>query len=198
MFPLGTVVLPTEPIPLQLFEPRYLVMIGDVLDGDRAFGTCLIERGSEVGGDDQRLDVATLVDVVDARQVPGGRWAVHGQGRSRIRVLRWLDDDPYPRADVEDFPDPTPGPAEVERLDEVRAGLEEAVATLLARRGRTVPPDWLANLSEDPSTASFQLAANCPAGPLDRYRLLAAPTVGLRLALVEEIIADLPGMGAGG
>lgn len=198
MFPLGTVVVPTQPIPLQLFEPRYLALIDDVLAGDRTFGTCLIERGSEVGGGDQRLDVATLVDVVDANRRPDGRWAVQGLGRSRIRVVEWRDDDPYPQAEVEEFPDPDPNPAELERLDDVRIALRSAVGKLLGARGRSLPDGWLEHLADDPSTASFQLAAVCPAGPLDRYRLLAAPTVGLRLALLAELVADLPDVGPGG
>ncbi|WP_415830929.1 LON peptidase substrate-binding domain-containing protein [Janibacter anophelis] len=55
MFPLGTVLLPGNPLPLQVFEPRYLAMLRDIAGGDGRFGVVLIERGFEVGGGDQRL-----------------------------------------------------------------------------------------------------------------------------------------------
>ncbi|HEX5095168.1 MAG TPA: LON peptidase substrate-binding domain-containing protein, partial [Acidimicrobiia bacterium] len=57
MFPLGTVLFPHALLPLQVFEPRYRVMMRNLLDGEREFGVVLIERGSEVGGGDVRFDV---------------------------------------------------------------------------------------------------------------------------------------------
>lgn len=55
MFPLGSVLLPGSPLPLQVFEPRYRAMLDDCLAGDQRFGVVLIERGFEVGGGEQRL-----------------------------------------------------------------------------------------------------------------------------------------------
>jgi uncharacterized protein len=57
MFPLGTVLFPYALLPLQVFEPRYRVMMHHVLEGDREFGVVLIERGSEVGGGGARVGV---------------------------------------------------------------------------------------------------------------------------------------------
>ena len=56
MFPLGTVLFPHTPLALRIFEQRYLMMLGRVLDDDEpSFGVVLIERGSEAGGGDQRI-----------------------------------------------------------------------------------------------------------------------------------------------
>ncbi len=38
--------------------------------------------------------------------MPDGRWALGTVGTRRIRVREWLADDPYPRADVDDWPEP--------------------------------------------------------------------------------------------
>lgn len=192
MFPLGLVVVPTQRIPLQLFEPRYLTLIDDVLAGDRVFGSVLIERGSEVGGGDQRLPIGTMVTVAAARRAAEDRWLVEGLGIERIRIIEWLPDEPYPRAEVEPYPDPDPGPAEVALLDGVRSRLRDVVASLVESTGGRVPDGWLADLADDPTLASFQLVDNAPFGPFDRYQLLAADTVGLRLALLDELLADVP------
>ncbi len=54
MFPLSAVLFPYASMPLHVFEPRYRALMRDCLAGDPRFGVVLIERGSEVGGGDQR------------------------------------------------------------------------------------------------------------------------------------------------
>ena len=49
LFPLGTVLFPGMQLPLQLFEPRYLQMFGDIARQDSRFGVVLIKEGVEVG-----------------------------------------------------------------------------------------------------------------------------------------------------
>ena len=49
IFPLGTVLFPGGPLPLWIFEPRYLDMVSECLRSERPFGVCLIRSGSEVG-----------------------------------------------------------------------------------------------------------------------------------------------------
>ncbi len=44
MFPLRSVLLPDLPLPLRVFEPRYLKMLGDLLEEDEPeFGVVLID-----------------------------------------------------------------------------------------------------------------------------------------------------------
>src|SRR3954463_5849136 len=106
MFPLGSVLLPHMPLPLRVFEPRYLAMLRDILaDEPSEFGVALIERGQEVGGGDVRVDIATVAQV-GSLDTSGDSILLIAQGVRRIRVERWLDDAPYPRAVVTDLPDP--------------------------------------------------------------------------------------------
>lgn len=170
MFPLGSVTAPGSALPLQVFEPRYVELLRQCLADERRFGTVLIERGSEVGGGDQRCDVGSFVTIASAEPTPDGRWAVLGIATGRLRVVEWLPDDPYPLAVVEPFPD---GPD------------DDATAAALARAGEVVRawlrraaelglgvPDPAIGLSDDPSLASHQLSALSPLGPLDRLDLL--------------------------
>ena len=112
MFPLGSVLVPHMLLPLHVFEPRYRILfeelVGELprpddqasLGSEPRFGVTMIERGSEVGGGEVRAAVGTLATVVGAQLAEDGRWAVVAVGGERIRVLNWLDDDPYPRAEV--------------------------------------------------------------------------------------------------
>ncbi len=186
MFPLGSVLFPSLVLPLHIFEERYRSLMRDVLDGDREFGVCLIERGSEVGGGDVRLPVGTVATVQEAAELPDGRWATITVGTRRIRIERWLDDDPYPRADVIDFPDPPPTPAETELLETVTASVTRALDKV-ARLGESADASTT-DLADDPVLASYQLAALSPLSTIDQQRLLSAPTVGLRLADLHELL----------
>src|SRR5688500_16539615 len=105
MFPLGTVLFPSMLLPLHVFEPRYRQLTAECIEHDREFGVVLIERGHEVGGGDSRTSVGTLARIVQAQPFPDGRWALAAVGTSRIRVVEWLPDDPYPRAELEPLPD---------------------------------------------------------------------------------------------
>jgi Lon protease-like protein len=108
MFPLSAVLFPRGVLPLHIFEPRYLTMITEAIQDDGTFGVVLIERGSEVGGGDVRFDVGTVAQIVNARTIEDGRMAVMAVGSRRVRVSRWLTDDPYPQALVDDYPQGEP------------------------------------------------------------------------------------------
>src|SRR6478736_9438997 len=105
MFPLGTVLFPHALLPLHVIEERYRRMTQRVLRGDGEFGVVLIERGSEVGGGDARFRIGTVAQVVRAQELPDGGYALATVGMRRIRVTRWLDDDPFPQASVVDLAD---------------------------------------------------------------------------------------------
>lgn len=182
MFPLGSVLVPGGVLPLHVFEPRYQALMADCLDGDGRFGVVLIERGSEVGGDDQRAGVGTIATIERYERFDDGRFGLIAVGRSRCRVDRWLDDAPYPRADVEEWPDLPPEPG-----DEV---LVDRAAQLL-ERFRT-PDDPLPERSPDPSLASHQLTVLAPLGPYDRYRLLCEDRPAARLRRLIGLIEELP------
>ena len=49
LFPLNIVLFPDGPLPLRIFETRYLDMVGRCLRGTQEFGVALIRHGSEVG-----------------------------------------------------------------------------------------------------------------------------------------------------
>jgi Lon protease-like protein len=188
MFPLGSVLLPGVVLPLHVFEPRYRALVRDCLAGDRSFGVVLIERGSEVGGGDVRTDVGTLARIVRVDELPGERYGVVAVGLHRIRVTRWLPDDPYPRAEVEPWPDRS-GPAaggDEAALTEVTALLRRAAA-LRTELGEPAPPLDL-ELGDDPVVAGYRATALSPLGPVDRHDLLCASTAGERIDRLRELL----------
>lgn len=192
MFPLGTVLFPSLVLPLHIFEPRYRRLIQDVLAGDAEagpeFGVCLIERGSEVGGGDVRVGVGTVARVHEASELPDGRWAVIAVGVRRMIVDAWLPDDPYPRAEVSDLPDPIPDAHQLDLLPEVEGRLRTALAKVAELGGSATPATF--ELSDDPVLASHQMSALAPIATIDQQSLLAAGSVGMRLASLHAALGD--------
>ena len=188
MFPLGTVLFPSLFLPLHIFEPRYRQLARHCMDGDREFGVVLIERGSEVGGDDVRTSVGTVARILDATELDDGRWVLGTVGTRRIRVTRWLPDDPYPRADVEDWEDAVPGPDAADGYRNVMAHLRRA----LALKAELAEPaaDATIELSDDPGLGSFQVGAVAPIGPADQQRVLMAEGPDQRLQLLELLLSE--------
>jgi hypothetical protein len=189
MFPLGSVLFPSAFLPLHVFEPRYRALVTHALEGDQEFGVVLIERGSEVGGGDVRTDVGCVARIVEAVEMDDGRWAIGALGTRRVRVTDWLPDDPYPRAEVEQWDDEGPGgDVLADRYDETVTVLRRVLA-LRAELGDAGPPATT-ELAEDPVLGSYQTAALAPMGPMDQQRALAAPGPLARLDLVAEWLGE--------
>ena len=199
MFPLEVAMLPGEELPLRIFEPRYVAMVGDCIAmSEPVFGVVLIAAGREVGGGDRRCDVGALARVVDCQNLGVGRFRLLSVIGERIRVSRWLDDDPYPRAEVEAWPDE---PGDVGR-DEVAARIadvEERMVALFDRIGqaRGTPirsRDIVAAAAVDPANRLYALASRVPMGQADRYAVLAAPTETARLHALREAVDSVTAM----
>ena len=184
MFPLGSVLFPAMPLPLRVFEPRYLQMLQDLLpDGPAEFGVVLIERGQEVGGGEKRFDVGTVCQVAELK-VADGYLALLGEGTRRIEIVEWTSEDPYPRARVRDLPPLEWDDDLQERFDQTEA----LVRRTLARASEFDDLSWSPSvqLSDDPVDAMWQLAAIAPLGPLDQLQLLRCAT---SRELVDAIFA---------
>lgn len=85
LFPLGTVLFPDGPLPLRVFEPRYLDMISRCLKDETQFGVLLINEGSEVGAADT-YPVGTKAQICDWYQGSDGILGVTAVGTQRFRL----------------------------------------------------------------------------------------------------------------
>lgn len=86
LFPLHTVLYPGGPLPLRIFEARYLDMLGTCLKSSTPFGVLLIRSGSETGPA-TTWDVGTLARIVDWYQGSDGVLGVTAIGEQRFRLI---------------------------------------------------------------------------------------------------------------
>jgi uncharacterized protein len=196
MFPLGSVLLPGGVLPLHVFEPRYRQMVIDCLqsDGTPEFGQALITHGREAGGGDERAMIGTVAQMVQVEALDEERYAIVAVGVRRIAIKAWLPDDPYPLADVDDFPDVDPDLTNLAVDIAATHGRVRAALALAKELGDVYVDMADTDIADDPLVATYHLSSLAPIGPADRYRLLAAPGPRERLDLLDSVLDDVEAM----
>ncbi|MGZ9809073.1 LON peptidase substrate-binding domain-containing protein [Pseudoroseicyclus sp. H15] len=184
LFPLpGAVLLPRARLPLQIFEPRYLAMMDDVLKSpERLIGMIQPTR------DDESLhQVGCAGRVTSFTETEDGRYMITLMGRSRFRVLEELETfTPYPRAKVDwwDFRADR-GPAEADNA------LDRTAFLGLLRRffdSEGLSTDWDALEAAEDEIMINALSMLCPFEPEDKQALLEAPGLTQRREVLEALI----------
>ena len=116
LFPLGLVLLPKERIPLHIFEDRYRTMVGECLDGETEFGIIwLSDDGLKEIGCSARID--RVLERFD-----DGRLNILVEGTAPFRLLRRIEELPYPAGDVELLDDLADGDPDVATAARARYG----------------------------------------------------------------------------
>lgn len=92
LFPLGAVLLPGGRMPLRVFEPRYVDLIGACLKQNTEFGVIWIREGSEVVSAPvspmpKLAQLGTAARIVDWTSLPGGLLGVTIEGTQKFRLL---------------------------------------------------------------------------------------------------------------
>jgi ATP-dependent Lon protease len=174
LFPLPMVLLPTEQVPLHIFEDRYKELIGECLEEDRPFGVLYADGDGiqEVGT--HALVIQVLTRFGDGRMnvlVEGGeRFRVHeltaGRSFQTGRTSPLLDDD-----------DPADASA-VEHALELFEHLRELTVSEVE-----APPG-------DSPQLSYALASRVELEPEIKQGLLQATSERVRLERVSDLLVD--------
>lgn len=189
MFPLNLVLFPGQILPLHIFEDRYRLMVKEIIDKDREFGVVLIERGSEVGGGDTRKNIGTLAQIIDYEKSNDGRWFLLTQGTKRIEATRWIEDLPYPRAEVSLFTEEQSISIDSEEWLATVTHMRRVLA-ILAELGDDVAP-ISTNISEDLFLGLFEMSSILPLTPLDAQQLLEIDSFSKRYSLLKKFLETL-------
>lgn len=106
------IVLPCEKLPLNIFEPRYRLMVRRILEGNHRMGMAILD--STMG---HIADFACEVEITECEPLPDGRFYIEVEGRRRFRILRSWDQDGYRVGEVEWVQDIHPPEETRERAD---------------------------------------------------------------------------------
>jgi len=171
LFPLGLVILPSEVVPLHIFEERYKAMVNECLAREQEFGIVwLSDDGLREVGCACRIE--RILERLD-----DGRMNLLARGTKPFRVLERRGHLPYPAGVVEFLAD------QVEKADEeLLAQAREAYAELVRRAtDRSPDADELAKMG------AYEMAATVDFGLDAKQGLLDLRSEEARLGLVTRL-----------
>jgi Lon protease-like protein len=171
LFPLGLVALPTELVPLHIFEERYKTMIGRCLDEGSEFGIVwMSEDGLRPIG--CACEIAEVVE-----RMEDGRINLIARGTRPFRIDARQDELPYPAGTVEFLTDRS------EDLDTTAAEEAHAAYADLVNEATDREPD----LTEIGAMSAYQMAATVEFGLDAKQGLLDLRSESARLRLVTRL-----------
>jgi Lon protease-like protein len=171
LFPLGMVLLPTERVPLHIFEPRYRELISECLEDDREFGLLLSdEQGLRTVG-----TRAAVTDVLE--RFDDGRLNVLVEGRERFRLVALTSGRAFETAEIEPLED-EPGEPPGEEKERALAQLQRVAELAGADVGDV----------DATETTAFGLAARVEFEPELKQRLLELRSEPARLKTLTDLL----------
>lgn len=193
IFPLAAaLLLPDGRMPLNIFEPRYLKMIDDVLAGNRIIGMIQprLDGTKREDGEPELCDVGCCGRLTSFSESGDGRYLVSLQGICRFRVSEELPvKTPYRQCLINPFVadlDPAAGEEEVDREQ-----LLKAFRNYLDANG--MEADWESVSRAENGTLVNALSMMSPYGPAEKQALLEAPDLKTRsetlVAITEMALA---------
>ena len=129
LFPLGLVALPSELVPLHIFEERYKTMMARVLEEEGEFGIVWV-------ADDGLRPIGCACEIAEVlERMPDGRLNLVARGTRAFRIEARQDELAYPAGTVEFLPDRD------EAIDEDAAGEAHEVYADLVEQATDRAPD---------------------------------------------------------
>ena len=187
LFPLHTVLFPDGPLPLRIFEARYLDMVSDCLKRDAPFGILLIREGSETGPA-TTCEVGTLARITDWYQGSDGLLGITALGEARFRLVAAdRGPDGLNTGEVETLPEPVPVP-----LPEDLRPLARMLESVLDDLGRLYEP--LPRRYDDAAWVSYRFAEILPISPDEKQVCLETDDPLARLQLVRRALHEVRGI----
>jgi Lon protease-like protein len=171
LFPLGLVALPSELVPLHIFEERYKTMIGRCLDDGSEFGIVwMAEDGLRPIG--CACEIAEVVE-----RMEDGRINLIARGTRPFRIEQRQEELPYPAGTVEFLDD------RAEEADSDAAEAAHAAYAELVNEATDRDPD----MEEIAGMSAYEMAATVEFGLDAKQGLLDLRSESARLRLVARL-----------
>ncbi len=186
IFPLNTVLFPGIPMPLRIFEDRYLRMLADRTPNDPAFAIALIESGQEVGGSPRFHDIGTTARLVSINALSANRVDIVVVGDRRVRISAGDWERGYAVASTEDLADEPHNSAEA---NEEATAIRGAYATYVRSVARLVNLRFKTpELSLDPAAASYEITSRLPLHTWEQQGILEHRDPLVRIRAVKSLL----------
>lgn len=190
LFPLRTVLFPGGPLPLRIFESRYIDMISQCMKSDSPFGVLLIREGNEAGLATTH-EVGTLATITDWYQGSDGLLGVTAVGGSRFRLLSGRQQANGLNIGEIDVIPPEPRMM----LPDEYASLRKILEGVLDDLGRLY--ESLERRFDDAVWVTYRLVEILPIELAEKQQFLESSDTLARLKLIDELLNTVRGPATG-
>jgi hypothetical protein len=186
IFPLNTVLFPGGPLPLRIFEPRYIDMVSACMKSDSPFGVMMIRHGEEAGPA-TTYGVGTLAKITDFYQGSDGLLGVTALGLQRFRLVSGSrQSNGLNIGEAELIPPESPM-----LLPESQSALPQMLRHVLEDLGRLYESlDWQL---DDAVWVSYRFLEVLPIDLEQKQLSLESSDTAARLRLVQELLNSVRG-----
>jgi ATP-dependent Lon protease len=154
----GLVVYPQTAVPLTIGQPRSIRLVDDVMAGEERLITLVASRKPELDlpKPEDLFSVGTVAIVHRMFRAPDGTIRLVVQGLLRCRILRYVQEEPYLRAEIEAAPEIVEEGLELEALARNARAQFEHIAEMVP----SVPRELVASILslEDPLQTIYTIA----------------------------------------
>ena len=186
LFPLRTVLFPGGPLPLRIFESRYIDMISQCMKSDSPFGVVLIREGNETGVA-TTYEIGTLANITDWYQGSDGLLGVTAIGGQRFRLVSGRQQDSGLNiGEIEVIPPEPPMP-----LPDEYASLRKILEGVLDDLGRLY--ESLERHFDDAVWVSYRLIEILPIELEQKQQFLESSDTMARLKLIDKLLKTVRG-----
>ena len=193
LFPLNTILFPTMPLPLHIFEERYKKMINQCIDANAPFGVILIKSGKEVGGSAKPHNIGTVAQIKRVEMINEGRMNLLVIGEHRFRITEITQEQPILTADV-DFlkPEKTDASLFPDKISKIR-GLFWRYLNLILTEAPSSEAEK--SIPTKPDSLTFMVASSLQIGLSEKQKLLETlnceelmdKEIGMLTNLIQEL-----------
>jgi len=183
----GVLVFPSMVVPLPVGRPKSVSAVEEALENDRLI---VLASQIDVNLDDPAPEdiygVGTVAYIRQMSKPSDGAMRVVAEGRRRCRILRYVDESPHFRVEVEEVPEEGKKTREIEALMRTLVHQYEQYIKL----SKKMPPEALISVVnvDEPGRLADTIAAHLLVKPEDKQEILEAFSLQERLEKVSDIL----------
>jgi ATP-dependent Lon protease len=185
----GLVVYPETAVPLTIGQPRSIRLVDEVVAGDNRLIGLIASREPELEtpGPDDLFSVGTVATVHRMLRAPDGTIRLLVQGIARFKVMEFVEQEPYLKAQIELIPETEEEDIEVEALARNARDQFQRIANMIPSLPRELIESVL--LLDDPLQTVYTIANFQRIELADAQELLELDSVSEKLHKLVALLA---------
>ena len=189
VFPLSNfIIFPNTTVPLNIFEPRYIQMVNDVMKSNKLLGMIQPQTNVDLSNPPQLHKVGCLGKITSFRETDDGRYLIELKGLIRFKIINEIEtDNKYREFDVnyKDFEHDLKNNNQELKFTDLELIFKD-LKSLFEKKGFVI--NWKALEKQNLDETINALAMASPFSLEEKQVLLEAENLDIRKSKIAEIL----------